>query len=199
MSSSIIDDALWECGNPFCGFPHFHTPRCSSVEPRCACMGPWAEAGRPSIRVVGARSGPPRSMSFAPAGWRHLRDDHPVRLGTQTALTPPSRGSATRRARPLRRRQLARHQTSVPIPPHRIQNPTEPARQARPPQCGGRAAPPGARPTRATSRSRRLRQHAHAACTSRLRSSRRPGLRDVAPMAALGRTVFARHQARAPH
>jgi len=41
-------------------------------------MRPWAEAGRPSIRVpmvIGADHR--RSMSFASAGRRHLCDDRP--------------------------------------------------------------------------------------------------------------------------
>ena len=42
-----VNYALWECGNPLFGFPHFHTPVSSgrSCTSHDVCMGPWAEPG----------------------------------------------------------------------------------------------------------------------------------------------------------
>ena len=56
VSSQLqFDDALWKCGNPFCGFSHFHTR--PSFEPR--------------MRVDTGRSPKPGGLLFAFLGDHH--------------------------------------------------------------------------------------------------------------------------------
>ena len=80
------DDASWKCGNPFCGFPHFHTLFFSLVR-----------ATRVAREALGAKPG---GLLFAVPvivhddpqdarreGRRHLRDGDGLTF-TRTALTP---------------------------------------------------------------------------------------------------------------
>ena len=150
---------------------------CRSTKPR-EDMGPWGEAGRPSIRALGEPSVPTAAQHAIRGVRRNLRDGRRGDHGHEPR-SPPFSWLRLPSAIRLRRGECRRVKHR-PIPPDRIQDATEAPRQAPPPRCAARAGPPAARPTRAASRCALLRQHAHAACTSRLRTSRRARFGDVA-------------------
>ena len=163
---------VWECGNPCCGFPHFHTRdrwlasdavtwgrgrRRAAFYSRFLVIGPDHRAACRSHRWGGA-------ISVTTIGV----------VEAQTALAPPSRGRCQARRGRLRRGQS---------PPSKV----DPSRQiAYRMRLKRRAKATTAirRPRRPASRSaqaRRValppaRQQTHAACTRSARSSPGPAL-----------------------
>ena len=163
--------------------------------PRCAY---WAvgEAGRPSIRVLAV-------------GCTVDAAQHEIRRGGGASLVTIVRAtSAAKRASPLfswlrhdprhaRLRRDARRAVETTVSSRHIANRIRLRRRARPTTAMRRPAParPTARPSARSARApcaaptgpRRLHQQAAELA--------RPRFRDVPAMAALGRTVFARHEA----
>ena len=111
-------------------------------------------------------------MSFASAGWRNLRDGPHGTPDTERAH-PPARGFASRRdgatPPPISSRQTSSASRQIA---NRIRLRRRAKRHHRDPAPAPRREPLD--PRAQASRSADCRQHTHAACTNRLRSSRGP-------------------------